>query len=296
MNKLFILLLAPPALFSQVTIAPNTIAIRPLVAAPAVEFTSTSNASQAGVSLVLGYQFTVRTPVILTSLGAILHGSSTSPVFGALPASMPVGLWDEDQNLLISATVSASDPAMGHFNYRQVAKTLLVPGVGYTIAGLVPPGLSVLSDVPGVTPGSEIVLDGPRSFASKTLAFPETDAIGLRKNYFGASFTYTGAREPVALSGPDRNVVAGAVVKLDGSASFSETHSLLSWGWTLVSKPAGSKTELFEADSPAPSFTPDLAGVYIARLVISDSSDASVRSQPSTVSIAASPSKTPGAK
>ncbi len=293
MNKHFILLLVPPVLFSQDIVTPNIITRGPLPAAPAVEFTSTSNASQAGANLVLGYQFTVRMPVILTSLGAILQGSSTSPVFGALPASMPVSLWDEDQNLLVSATVSASDPAMGHFNYRQVAKTLLVPGVSYTIAGLVSPGRSVLSDVPGITPGSEIVFDGPRSFASKTLAFPETDAIGSRKNYFGASFTYSGAREPVALSGRDRNGITGAVVKLDSSASFSETHSPLSWNWTLVSKPVGSKAELSEADSAAPSFTPDLAGVYVARLVISDGS---VHSEPSTVLITAGLSEAAGAR
>ncbi len=118
MIRLLIFLLAPAALFSQDVIAP-AITRTPLPAAPAVEFTSTSHASQAGVSLVLGYQFTVRTQVILTSLGAVLQGSSASPVFGALPASMPVCLWDENQNLLASATVLDSDPATGHFNYTR---------------------------------------------------------------------------------------------------------------------------------------------------------------------------------
>ncbi len=188
MNKLFILLLTAPALFSQdlfsqdifsrEIVAPE-ITRRQVFAAPAVEFTSTSNASQAGASLVLGYQFTVRTQVILTSLGAVLQGSSTHPLFGALPASMAVALWDEDQNLLVSATVSASDPATGHFNYRQVAKTLLLPGISYTIAGLVPTGWSVFSDVPGITTGAAIVFGGARSFASNTLVFPEADALGV---------------------------------------------------------------------------------------------------------------------
>ncbi len=285
-KKFFILALAAHGLFAQALLAPNVFRQSPLSAAPAMEFTSTSNASQAGTSLVLGYQFSVRVPVILNSLGAILQGSATRPLFGALPASMAVALWDEDQNLLVSATVSASDPATGHFNYRQVAKTLLLPGVSYTIAGLVPAGWSVLSDVPGITPGSAIVFSGVRSFASGTLAFPEADAIGLRQNYFGASFTYTGAREPVAFSGRDRNVVSGSSVKLDGSASFSEDNSPLSWSWTLVSKPGGSRAELRESDSATPSFAPDVAGIYIARLV---TSVGSIQSQPSTVVIAASP-------
>jgi hypothetical protein len=284
MNKFFILLLAlAPQLFSQV-FAP-AVARRPLPAA-AVEFTSTSNASQAGVNLVLGYQFTVRTPVVLTSLGAILQGSSNnSPVFGVLPASMPVGLWDQDRNLLVSATILASDPAMGHFNYAQVAETLLAPGISYTIAGLVRPGSSVLSDVPDLTPGSEIVFAGPRSFASDTLAFPETDAIGLRKSYFGASFTYTGSRGPVALPGRDRNVTAGDVLKLDSSASFSFTGTLTS-KWTLISKPAGSTATLAGANTATPWFTADLPGIYVAQLICNDGSADSV---PSTVSIQAAP-------
>jgi hypothetical protein len=280
MKTLAVLILTPAAMFAQDRVRPEI--IRPPMSAPAVEFTSTSNASQAGVSLVLGYQFTVRQPVTLTSLGAILQGSSTSPVFGALPVSMPVALWDDTQHLLVSVTISNSDPVTGHFNYTPVAKTLLLPGVSYTIAGLVPPGRSALSDVPGITPGSAIVFGGAKSFVSKTLAFPEGDALGLRQNYFGASFTYTGAREPVAFPGRDRRVVRGAVVKLDGSASFAADSSPLSWTWTLVSKPSGSQSELARADSSAPLFTPDLPGVYVARLV---TSDGATSSRPSTVSI-----------
>ena len=288
MNKLFVLLLVPVSMLSQ------EIPVRRMeVAAPAVEFTTTSNASQVGVNLVLGYQFTVRTPVILTSLGAVLQGNSALPIFGALPASMPVGLWDDRQNLLVSATVSASDPLIGHFNYKQVAKTLLAPGVNYTVAGLVAPGWSVLSDVPDLVPGSTIVYGGPRSLASGTLAFPGSDVIGLRENYFGAGFTYTGMREPVAIPGRDRNVISGAVIKLDGSASFSEGGSPLSWIWTLDSKPAGSGAEISEADSPTPWFIPDLAGVYVARLV---THSGSTHSQPATVTIMAGPSSAAGTR
>jgi hypothetical protein len=78
----------------------------------------------------------------------------------------------------------------------------------------------------------------------------------------------------------------GAVVKLDGSASFSEENSPLSWSRALVSRPADSKADLVDADSAAPSFTPDVAGIYIGRLV---ASAGLIQSQPSTVVIAASP-------
>jgi hypothetical protein len=137
-----------------------------------------------------------------------------------------------------------------------------------------------------MTPGPAVVFGAPRSFASKTLAFPQADSIGLRRNYFGASFEYIGGREPVALPGRDRNVKTG-LVTLDGSASFSESGSVPRWNWTLVARPAASKAELSDADTSGPSFTADVPGIYIARLVISDGS---VYSAPSTVSIAATSS------
>jgi hypothetical protein len=277
-NKLFLLLLAPASLLPQDTPA------RGQNAEPAVEFTTTSNASQVGVNFVLGYQFTVRAPVILNSLGAVLQGNSARPIFGALPAAMPVGVWDDARNLIVSATVSPSDPLIGHFNYTKVADTRLMPGVNYTVAGLVPSGRSVLSDVPAMTTGALIVYGGPRSLASKTLAFPAGDSIALRGSYFGASFTCTGGAHPVAMAGRDRNVTTGAVVKLDGSTSFSGNGSALTSGWKLISIPPGSAAALSGADSPTPWFVPDREGEYVAQLIVDDGAG---HSTPSTVSITA---------
>ena len=274
------LLMAPVSLLCQDT------SLRDRPAEPSVEFTTTSNASQAGVDFVMGYQFTVRSPVLLTSLGAVLRGSNSQPVFGALPVSMPVGLWDQAQNLLVSATVSASDPLTGHFNYAPVAAITLMPGVAYTVAGLVPKGWSVLSDVPALAPGSRIVYGGPRTLASHALAFPPADQIKQRQSYFGASFQYTGGTSPVAMPGRDRKAARGAEVKLDGSASFAPMGSLLGWEWVLISVPPGSTAVLSGADSATPSLVPDREGVYVARLIVKDGAS---RSTPSTVSIVVAP-------
>lgn len=256
---------------------------RGLRAEPSVEFTTTSNASQAGVDFVVGYQFKVQAPVVLTSLGAVLQGAGSQPVFGALPSSMAVGLWDEAGNLLVSATVSTSDALIGQFNYAPVAATLLTSGVSYTIAGLVPKGWSVLSDVPAMVAGSRIVYGGLRSFASKTLVFPAGDQIGQRRNYFGASFLFSGGSDPVSIPGRDRTVTTGAEVQLDGSASFAPAGSSLAWDWTLVTAPRGSAAALSDADSATPSFRPDLEGVYVVRLTVREGARGS---KPATVSIA----------
>lgn len=186
MNKLICLLLAPAALCAQHA---------------AVNFATTTNASQFGVGFVVGYQFTVSAPITVTALGALLGDAKSTPVFGALPASMEVGLWDNTEKLLVSATVSETDRLSGHFNYAPVSATELTPGVQYTIAGLVAGGQSVLSNVPHLVTGPDVTYVGPKSLVSNVLAFPAKN-VGGRKTYFGPSFFYTvGAQSGTAAIG-----------------------------------------------------------------------------------------------
>lgn len=194
MNKrlipiLTLLILTPAALLSQVSELKIPTPIQAASGEAAIEFAATTNASKVGVPFVTGYRFTVKAPVTLNAIGAVLQGSSSKPIFGALPASSQVSLWDDRQKLLASATVTASDPLVGHFNYHAVHEIRLQPGMIYTIASFLPAGKSVLSDVPEIEPGSMIVYRGGLSVPSKVLDFPTGDTME-RKNYFGASFTY----------------------------------------------------------------------------------------------------------
>jgi hypothetical protein len=79
---------------------------------------------------------------------------------------------------------------------------------------------------------------------------------------------------PVAVAGPDQNVLVGATVELDGSGSVDADGDLLSYSWSITSKPAGSTAELSYtngvADDPAPTFVADVAGVYVLGLVVGD--------------------------
>jgi hypothetical protein len=94
---------------------------------------------------------------------------------------------------------------------------------------------------------------------------------------------------PTALPGAPQTVLAGAVVSLDGSGSSDAEHDTLHYQWTLTTKPAGSAATLVQADTAKPSFTPDVAGDYVATLVVSD---ASLASAPDTVSITVLPTNT----
>lgn len=90
---------------------------------------------------------------------------------------------------------------------------------------------------------------------------------------------------PVAQAGAAQNVLTGAVVTLDGSASSADAGRKLSYAWTLQSRPAGSAASLSAPTSARPTFTADLAGEYVASVIVHDGK---VSSNAAAVSITAS--------
>ncbi len=110
---------------------------------------------------------------------------------------------------------------------------------------------------------------------------------------------------PVANAGAAQSVVAGSSVTLDASTSSAATGKTLTYAWTLTSRPDGSMATLccgggssfpsFSSwqDSPAlldfgkantvkPTFRADVAGTYVARLIVNDGN---VNSTEATVAI-----------
>ena len=89
---------------------------------------------------------------------------------------------------------------------------------------------------------------------------------------------------PVANAGVNQNVVIGTTFTLDGSASTDANNDPLTYRWVLLSKPTGSSAALSSATSAKPTLTADLAGSYVATLVVNDGK---VDSAISTTAIAA---------
>lgn len=81
---------------------------------------------------------------------------------------------------------------------------------------------------------------------------------------------------PVANAGTNQNVTASSLTTLDGTASTDADLDGLSYTWSLISKPSSSNAALSSTTSPKPSFTPDVAGTYVASLVVSDGKDRSL--------------------
>jgi hypothetical protein len=75
---------------------------------------------------------------------------------------------------------------------------------------------------------------------------------------------------PVANAGIAQSVTTAAVVTLTGSGSTDANNNTLTYLWTLASKPTSSTAALSSATAASPTFTADLAGTYVANLVVND--------------------------
>jgi hypothetical protein len=90
---------------------------------------------------------------------------------------------------------------------------------------------------------------------------------------------------PVANAGGSQNVLTGALVALNGSASLDAQNDPLSYSWSFDSVPVGSKAVLVSAATAQPNFVADVDGVYALRLVVRDSK---LSSNPALVVVTAS--------
>jgi len=99
-------------------------------------------------------------------------------------------------------------------------------------------------------------------------AYSDTDAGFL--DLFGvvATTRRPGSGVPLAFAGVDGPMHVGTPRTLDASASSYAT----SYGWTVVSAPAGSSASLVDPASVAPEFTPDLPGSYEFELTATNAS------------------------
>ena len=75
---------------------------------------------------------------------------------------------------------------------------------------------------------------------------------------------------PVANAGPEQVVAVSAQVTLSGSASTDPNGDIVSYQWALTTRPNLSAAALTNPNTVGPTFTPDLAGFYVATLTVND--------------------------
>jgi hypothetical protein len=89
---------------------------------------------------------------------------------------------------------------------------------------------------------------------------------------------------PIANAGEDQQVMPGASIILNGSASTSSAGTLRSFRWSFISLPAGSRATLSNSNAVNPTFTTDVAGNYVVSLVVGNGCR---ESSPDTVTVKA---------
>ena len=88
---------------------------------------------------------------------------------------------------------------------------------------------------------------------------------------------------PVANAGSNQSVTVGTTVQLDGSSSTDADNDPLTYSWSLT-KPPGSNALITTPNIAKPTFVPDIAGTYVAQLIVNDGF---TNSSPVTVTITA---------
>jgi hypothetical protein len=196
--------------------------------------------------------------VVTNDKGQVTRSSVTVTATAPALNAAPVADAGAGQNTVAGTTVtldgSASTDANGAPLTYAWTLSSIPEGSRAVLDGADSARPSFVADAPGRYIASLIVHDGNASSAPQTITIEVAE----------------GNAAPVADAGPEQNVVAGAMVSLDGSASTDANEDRLSFAWVLTSVPAGSTAVLTDADGPRPNFLADLPGIYVASLIVND--------------------------
>ena len=83
------------------------------------------------------------------------------------------------------------------------------------------------------------------------------------------TITSTAVLAPTANAGPNQFIVLGSTVTLSGSGTDPQNFPL-TYHWSLISKPTNSTASLSNPALPNPTFAADLAGTFVAQLIVNN--------------------------
>lgn len=75
---------------------------------------------------------------------------------------------------------------------------------------------------------------------------------------------------PVANAGVAQAVTVGTIATLNGGSSSDANGDVITYVWTITSKPVGSMATIASSTSATPTFVPDIQGVYLISLTVND--------------------------
>ena len=183
---------------------------------------------------------------------------SAVTITASVANAAPVANAGVNQNVTLPATVTldgsaSSDANRDPLTYRWVLVTKPT-GSAAALSSTTSAKPTFSADVAGVYVSSLLVNDGALDSAVVTTTVTAAVANSA----------------PVANAGTNQNVTIATLTTLDGSASTDADRDALTYTWTLLSKPTASTAALSSTTTPKPTFTPDVAGSYVATLVVND--------------------------
>ena len=139
--------------------------------------------------------------------------------------------------------------------------------------------------------GSNATLTGPTtskpSFTADvpgnySIQLVVTDSLGTPSSPSSVLVSFSDVA-PIANAGSNQSAVVGATVTLNGSLSTDTDGSALTYKWSLVSAPSGSKAAISNPTAQSASLVPDLPGTFVVQLIVNDGF---LNSLPATAQIA----------
>ena len=198
---------------------------------------------------------------LMVSDGRLNSALATVRVVASDANAAPVANAGPDQSVLRNALVSLDGTASSDANGNPIT---------YTWSFLAKPADSAASLDSTMAAKPKFTADQAGSYV---LGLMVNDGISSSANMAVVTVTASVANAaPVANAGPSQTVTASptALVTLNGTGSTDANGDVLTYTWTMVSKPAGSVAALSSATVASPTFSADLTGSYVFVLVVND--------------------------
>ncbi|PUE34187.1 hypothetical protein B9Z46_13240 [Limnohabitans sp. Hippo4] len=231
-----------------------------LSSAPAGSLAALSSATSAKPTFTADLTGTYTFSLVVND-GKANSQTSIVNVYATVSNAAPVANAGNNQSVSIGSVVtldgtSSSDANRDSLTYKWSLGSL-PSGSGATLSSVVSPNPKFTADVAGTYSAILIVNDGKADSSASVVTVTATNE----------------NKKPVAKAGNAQYISLKATpttVTLDGTDSSDPDKDFISYKWVLITRPSGSSALLINSTTPKPSFIPDVAGTYVASLIVND--------------------------